>query len=361
MSMAVPKEKPNGAIAGAAPEVVLEVRDLVKHFPLRRSLWDVIARRPPGGVHALDGVSFSIKRGEIFGLVGESGCGKTTTGRLVLRLLRPDRGEIRFKGEDLTLLSSRKMKTLRRYLQIIFQDPYESLNPRMNILQIVGEPLLIQRIVDSYRSAEELVKKALADVELTPPEEFLHRFPHELSGGQRQRVAVARALALDPDFIVADEPVSMLDVSIRGEILNLMLDLAKGRGVAFLYITHDLATARHICDRVAVMYLGKIVEECDTETLVRSPLHPYTRALIGAVLTPNPKDRALRVGMPGEVPNAANPPSGCRLHPRCPLAQDICRNDEPELVERAAGHRVACHFANCSNERRRTAERPRTS
>lgn len=340
-----------GAVATApgpvpldAGGVMLEVENLVKHFPVRRTLLQSLAGGSTAAVRAVDGVSFAVRKGEVFGVVGESGCGKTTMGRTILRLLEPTSGKIRFEGADIVRLSRDDLKKLRRKMQIVFQDPYESMNPRMDVYRIISEPLRIQKAVTGGERARALVEEALVDVEMTPPDEYIHRYPHELSGGQRQRVAVARALVLNPDFIVADEPVSMLDVSIRGEILNLMLNLSREKGVTFIYITHDLATARHICDRIAVMYLGKIVEEGLTDGVVKHPLHPYTRALIGAVFVPDPRRRGLQVVMRGEVPNPVNPPSGCRLHPRCPLARDVCREVEPQFGERERSHGVACHL-----------------
>lgn len=335
-------EQAAGAWTG---DVVLRVVDLVKHFPIRRGLIQSLRGGPVPAVRAVDGISFDVRKGEIFGVVGESGCGKTTMGRTILRLIEPQSGHILFEGRDLLALPSNEMKRLRRKMQIVFQDPYESMNPRLDVYRIISEPLRIQGVVKDGHEAVDLVSQALVDVEMTPPEEYIYRYPHELSGGQRQRIAVARALVLNPDFIVADEPVSMLDVSIRGEILNLMLRLAKEKGVTFVYITHDLATARHICDRIGVMYLGKMVEEGNTEDIVKFPLHPYTRALLNAVLIPDPSKRGLQSVMAGEVPNPVNPPSGCRLHPRCPVMKDICREKEPEIVEREGGHKVACHFA----------------
>lgn len=342
MGAVATSEQAAGAWTG---DVVLRVVDLVKHFPIRRGLIQSLRGGPVPAVRAVDGISFDVRKGEIFGVVGESGCGKTTMGRTILRLIEPQSGHIFFEGRDLLALPSNEMKRLRRKMQIVFQDPYESMNPRLNVYRIISEPLRIQGVVKDGHEAVDLVSQALVDVEMTPPEEYIYRYPHELSGGQRQRIAVARALVLNPDFIVADEPVSMLDVSIRGEILNLMLRLAKEKGVTFVYITHDLATARHICDRIGVMYLGKMVEEGNTEDIVKFPLHPYTRALLNAVLIPDPSKRGLQSVMAGEVPNPVNPPSGCRLHPRCPVMKDICREKEPEIIEREGGHKVACHFA----------------
>ena len=237
------------------------------------------------------------------------------------------------------------MKPYRRKMQLVFQDPFESMNPRLDIYSIIAEPLRIQGLDKNEAEVEAKIRKTLEEVELKPADEYIYRYPHELSGGQRQRIAIARALVLDPEFIVADEPVSMLDVSIRGEVLNLMLRLAKEKQVSFIYITHDLATARHICDRIVVMYLGEAVEQCSADELVYSPLHPYTKALISAVLPPKPQKDGIKVILEGEVPNAANPPSGCRLHPRCPIAQKICTKESPKLKDVGNNHLVACHFA----------------
>lgn len=323
-------------------DVLLEVKGLVKHFPLRRSLKEMMRGERPA-VRAVDGVDFFVRRGEIFGLVGESGSGKTTTGRTVLRLEEPTAGQIIFDDQDITKLSSKEMQTLRRRMQIVFQDPYDSMNPNMDVFSIVSEPLRIQGLDKDPDEVERRVVQALEDVELTPTEEYMYRYPKELSGGQRQRLAIARALVLDPDFIVADEPVSMLDVSIRGEILKILMRLVRERGLSLLFITHDLALARHFCDRVAVMYLGQIVEYTDSGRLVQAPHHPYTQALMRAVLSTDPRKKQIYTGLKGEIPNPANPPSGCRLHPRCPLATEQCKQAMPELKEQAPGHWAACH------------------
>lgn len=328
-------------------EILLEVRNLVKHFPLRRSLKDIMQGKR-SAVRAVDGVSFFVRRGEILGLVGESGCGKTTTGRVLLRLEEPTSGEIIFDGQDITQLSRQEMTRLRRRMQIVFQDPYDSMNPNLDVFRIVAEPLRIQGLARDHDEVTERVARALADVELTPVEEYMHRYPRELSGGQRQRVAIARALVLDPDFIVADEPVSMLDVSIRGGILKILMRLVRERGLSLLFITHDLSLARHFCDRIAVMYLGKIVEHGAADSLVYRPHHPYTQALMDAVLSTDPRQKHLFTGLTGEIPNPANPPSGCRLHPRCPLATGLCRTEEPPLVEHKDGHWAACHHVEQS-------------
>jgi len=323
-------------------DILLEARNLVKHFPLRRSLVQALRGERPA-VRAVDGVSFFVRRGEILGLVGESGCGKTTTGRLLLRLEEPTSGEIIFDGQDITRLPAKEMTRLRRRMQIVFQDPYDSMNPNLDIFSIVAEPLRIQGLAKSREEMEERVARALADVELVPVEEYMYRYPKELSGGQRQRVAIARALVLEPDFVVADEPVSMLDVSIRGGILKILQRLVRERGLSLVFITHDLALARHFCDRVAVMYLGQIVEQATCDELVHRPHHPYTQALMQAVLSTDPRRKRIYTGLKGEIPNPANPPSGCRLHPRCPLATERCRTEVPPLVEHAPGHWAACH------------------
>lgn len=326
-------------------EVVVRVENLKKWFPLRRGLSDILFRRPRRYVKAVDGVSFEIKKGEIFALAGESGCGKTTTGRTILRLVEPTGGRVEFLGRDVTKLDKKEMKEfLRRKAQIIFQDPYESLNPRKTVEDIVGEPLEVHGLVDTKAEKREIVSKYLEEVGLTPPEDFIFRFPHELSGGQRQRVAIARALVVEPEFIVADEPVSMLDMSIRASILNLMLDLRDKRGLSYLFITHDLATAKYVADRLAIMYLGKIVEIGSAVEVIDNPLHPYTQALISAVPVPDPRHKIGDIPIKGEVPSPIDIPLGCRFHPRCVKAFEPCNKEIPELKEIEPDHFVACHL-----------------
>ncbi len=326
-------------------DVVIRVENLKKWFPLRRSLSDILFKRPRRYVKAVDGVSFEIKKSEIFALAGESGCGKTTTGRTILRLIEPTEGRVEFLGRDVTKLNKREMKEfLRRKAQIIFQDPYESLNPRKTVEDIVSEPLEVHGLVDTKAEKREIVSKYLEEVGLTPPEDFIFRFPHELSGGQRQRVAIARALVLEPEFIVADEPVSMLDMSIRASILNLMLDLRDKRGLSYLFITHDLATAKYVADRLAIMYLGKIVEIGPAIEVIDNPLHPYTQALISAVPVPDPRHKIGDIPIKGEVPSPIDIPPGCRFHPRCVKVFKPCNKEIPKLKEIGPNHFVACHL-----------------
>jgi peptide/nickel transport system ATP-binding protein len=325
-------------------ETILKVQNLKKWFPLKLGFFSTLLSRKALYVQAVDGISFEIKRKEIFGLAGESGSGKTTTGRLTLRLIEPTTGKIFFKDKDITSLDGGQMKTFRRQMQMIFQDPYESLNPRMTIESIVTEPLRVLGVTSGESEIQERLRKTLEDVELIPPEEFVFRYPHELSGGQRQRIGVARAFVVNPEFVVADEPVSMLDVSIRAEILKLMLSLVDKYNCSFLYITHDLALARHICDRLAVMYLGRIMEMGTIKQVIGEPLHPYTRALMAAVPIPDPTAKRIEVVIKGEIPSPVNPPAGCRFHTRCPAYMgDVCRTKEPELVDVGNGHIVSCH------------------
>ena len=327
----------------ADDEYVIRVENLKKHFPLKKGFFETILSREEATVKAVDGINFAVKKGEILGLAGESGSGKTTTGRLLVRLVPPTSGSIFFNGKDITQLKDSEVRPLRKEMQIIFQDPFESLDPRMLVKDIIAEPVRVQKIAQTEEELEELVKQALVDVEMVPPEEYLFRFPHELSGGQRQRVAVARAFVVNPKFVVADEPVSMLDVSIRAEILNLMVDLVQKKGATVVFITHDLAVAKHVYNRISVMYLGKIMEMSDSAKLIDSPLHPYTQALIAAVPVPDPTYKRTDV-ISGEIPSPVNPPPGCRFNTRCPYAHTRCLSEEPPLVEVEEDHYVACHL-----------------
>ena len=322
-------------------EVLLEVRNLVKHFPVGGGFF----KRAEGTVRAVDGVSFSLRRGETLGLVGESGCGKTTTGRCILQLERPTSGQIVFEGTDLATHSEQQLRELRRHMQVIFQDPYSSLNPRMTIGQILAEPLGVHRLVSGQAAREKRIQELLAQVGLLP--QHAHRYPHQLSGGQRQRVGVARALAMEPSLIICDEPVSALDVSIQAQIINLLEELQSRLGLTYLFIAHDLSVVRHISDRVVVMYLGKVVEVADRRTLYEAPVHPYTRALLSAVPIPDPKLESTRerTVLRGEIPSPLSPPGGCVFHPRCPVAEPRCSAETPRLREIQPGHWGACHLA----------------
>jgi oligopeptide transport system ATP-binding protein len=323
---------------------LVEVDDLYKYFPIHAG----ITSRHVGDVKAVDGVSFAIEPGETLGLVGESGSGKTTIGRLLLRLLPSTKGSIKFEGDDILGMNGGEMRRLRRAMQIIFQDPYASLNPRMSIGDIIAEPLRIHGLAHG-REIEERVVELLGLVGLRPY--HANRYPHEFSGGQRQRIGIARALAVDPKFIVCDEPVSALDVSIQAQVINLLEDLQARFGLTYLFIAHDLSVVRHISTRVAVMYVGKIVELADRDALYINPLHPYTQALLSAIPIPDPavEKRRKRIVLTGDIPSPVNPPSGCRFHTRCPVAFDRCTTEEPQLKSYAPGHLAACHWVEEHN------------
>jgi len=337
-----------GPPAGADGEreaLLLDVSDLVTRYPIRRGLVRAIRRNPRESVHAVEGVSFSLRRGEMLALVGESGCGKTTTAQTILRLVDSTSGTIRFKGEDITSKDQSDLRPLRRRMQIIYQDPYESLDPRFRVSATVEEPMLVHGVGGSRSERRERVVDALSRAELTPPELYMDRYPHELSGGQRQRAAIAASLVLDPELLVADEPVSMLDVSVRAGVLSLLDRLRKDAGLGILMITHDLSTAAHYADRIAVMYLGRIVEEGPAKQVVRNPLHPYTKALLSVVPDRDPRRRRKREILRGETPNPVHVPPGCRFHPRCPVAEERCKTIDPALhppggIE--SDHRAAC-------------------
>ena len=322
----------------AASPPLLEVRDLRKHFEVRKGLFG----RATGAVRAVDGISFSIAKGETLGLVGESGCGKSTSGKTLLKLLQPDSGSIHLNGTDITSFDRRHMVPIRRRMQIVFQDPYSSINPRLSVGGFVGEPLSIHGLA-SGQAREQQVAELFRKVGLRP--ELMRRYPHEFSGGQRQRIAIARALSLNPELIVADEAVSALDVSIQAQVINLMMDLQQELGLSYLFIAHDIGIVEHISHRVAVMYLGKIVELAERKRIFSTPRHPYTEALLSAVPIPNPRARRKqRIILKGDVPSPINPPPGCHFHTRCPLAEARCKVEEPVLSKRDDGHWAACHL-----------------
>ncbi|MDI9547171.1 MAG: dipeptide ABC transporter ATP-binding protein [Chloroflexota bacterium] len=335
----------NGANSGDARlkigQPLLEVSGLKMHFPITKG---IILQRQVGAIKAVDGINFTMFKGETLGLVGESGCGKSTTGRAILQLYRPTAGDVVFEGKDLTKTKGEELRKMRRRMQMIFQDPYASLNPRMTVGSIIGEPLEVHGIGSTKRERQERVQELLKIVGLNPY--FVNRYPHEFSGGQRQRIGVARALAVNPAFIVCDEPISALDVSIQAQIINLLEDLQDELELTYLFIAHDLSVVRHISDRIAVMYLGKIVELADRDELYANPMHPYTQALLSAVPIPDPsvETQRKRIILEGDVPSPANPPKGCNFSTRCPRVMDICREKDPEFIEHTPGHWVACYL-----------------
>jgi oligopeptide transport system ATP-binding protein len=337
-------------------DTILEVRNLVKHFPITKGF---IFQKQVGAVRAVDDISFSIREGETLGLVGESGCGKTTAGRVILRLMEPTSGDVAFQGQNIFKLNREELRRMRRDMQIIFQDPYSSLNPRMTVGDIIGEPLEIHRLARG-REKVRRVQELLEIVGLSPY--HVNRYPHEFSGGQRQRIGIARALAVNPKLIICDEPVSALDVSIQAQVINLLEELQKEFKLTYLFIAHDLSVVKHISDRIAVMYLGKIVELAPADQLFEDPQHPYTEALLSAVPIPDPEIRRERIILPGDVPSPVNPPSGCRFHTRCMYAVESCRTDDPPFEEALTGHWVACPVRPFRLQRSRVAvtSRPAT-
>ena len=324
-------------------EIILSVRDLKKYFPIKAG----VLQKTVGHVKAVDGVSFDIVKGETLGIVGESGCGKSTTGRAIIRLFEKTGGDVYFNGKEVHSLNHKELRAIRPKMQMIFQDPYSSLNPRMTVGQIVGEALLDHGIITDKVELRKKVMKTIEECGLASY--HIDRYPHEFSGGQRQRIGIARALALDPDFIIADEPVSALDVSIQAQIINLLMDLQKERGFTYLFISHDLSVVEHISTRVGVMYLGSMVELANKKDMYRNPLHPYTQALLSAAPVPDPTAERKRIILTGDIPSPANPPSGCKFHTRCPYAMPICKTDIPEFKDRGNKHFVACHLLDKNN------------